>query len=142
MSGANSTNMGDRRARDGEKPLDPAPSRSKTQETPTDRPSHILQLCTGPATVLKTSPEALGETFEVNTIGPVVLFQAIVSLRERSDQAEKGGIFVISSSILASIAAAPSFLAETADSVRKAGVNRIIKRISFAHEKIIALAVR
>jgi len=78
----------------------------------------------------------------VNTIGPVVLFQAIVSLRERSDQAEKGGIFVISSSILASIAAAPSFLAETADSVRKAGVNRIINRISFAHEKIIALAVR
>jgi norsolorinic acid ketoreductase len=85
---------------------------------------------------LTATLSSLRDDFEVNTMGPVKLFQASYPLLKESQKAK----FVLISSVLGSIGymdAAPNL----SYGVSKVAANFLIKKVHVEHEEIAALAV-
>jgi norsolorinic acid ketoreductase len=86
--------------------------------------------------VLATSLSSLRDDFEVNTLGPVKLFQATYPLLKESSNPK----FVVISSALGSIGYMhPS--PNLSYGVSKVAVNFLVKKIHIEHENIASLAV-
>ncbi|GAA6003673.1 uncharacterized protein JCM10292_000680 [Rhodotorula paludigena] len=91
---------------------------------------------TGCYSILKTTHQDLTQSFEVNAVGPVLLFQALYPLLVKSSAPQ----FAVVSSILASIGLAFPFESE-AYGISKAAVNYAVKRIALYHgqkDRIVA----
>lgn len=87
---------------------------------------------------LKTPIQEMRNHFEVNTIGPLVLFQAVASLLEASGD---GKFFVMGSS-LGSIANMEDWpMPSTAYGTSKAAINFITRKIHFENPKLTAVAL-
>ena len=82
-------------------------------------------------------PEDISEHVEVNAIGPLVLFQAVLPLLQKSKQPGK---FFATSSAAASIGGMQPF-PMTPYGISKAALNYILRKIHFDHENLIAFAV-
>jgi len=86
----------------------------------------------------KVTVKELQEIYNVNTIGPVLLFQASLDLLLKSEKPK----FVVVSSTMGSIELAPVFPAPTtAYGSSKAAVNYIVRRIHAENEKLIAFPI-
>jgi norsolorinic acid ketoreductase len=86
--------------------------------------------------VLATSLSSLRDDFEVNTLGPVKLFQAVYPLLKESSKPK----FVVISSALGSIGYMdPS--PNLSYGVSKVAVNFLVKKVHVEHENIASLAV-
>lgn len=83
---------------------------------------------TGRATIASATVAQLRSDFEINTIGPIVLFQAFESLLAASD-APVGAKFVIVSSVLGQITEASDYSYD-AYGISKAGANFVAKKLS------------
>jgi len=83
---------------------------------------------TGRATIASATLTQLRSDFEINTIGPIVLFQAFESLLSASD-ARGGAKFIIVSSVLGQIAEASDYSYD-AYGISKAGANFVAKKLS------------
>jgi NAD(P)-dependent dehydrogenase (short-subunit alcohol dehydrogenase family) len=79
--------------------------------------------------------------FKTNSIGPVLLFQAVHDLLDLSTN-EHGGIFLAISTAVASIGQPIPEINSAAYSTSKTALNYIVKRISVEHPNIIAVAVQ
>lgn len=89
--------------------------------------------------VAGTSAEDFTEHFNINTLSPILLYQATAALLNKSKQTPK--FFVISSS-LASIGSQSSIpLSPAAYNVSKAAVNLAVARIHANEPKIVALPI-
>ncbi|KAG0653065.1 Short chain dehydrogenase nor1 [Hyphodiscus hymeniophilus] len=93
--------------------------------------AHDYQPC------LTTSVGELRSTFEVNTVGPVKLFQAAFPLLQKSACAK----FILISSILGSIGAVEGKEPSLAYGASKAAANYLVRKVHFEHEDIVTLAV-
>lgn len=83
---------------------------------------------TGRATIASATLTQLRSDFEINTIGPIVLFQAFESLLSASD-ALGGAKFIIVSSVLGQITEASDYSYD-AYGISKAGANFVAKKLS------------
>jgi NAD(P)-dependent dehydrogenase (short-subunit alcohol dehydrogenase family) len=81
----------------------------------------------------------LKSDFEVNTIGPIVLYQAFVSLLLSSDQ-PGGPKFVIVSSLLAQIKDSMPYEYE-AYGISKAGANFVAKKVDQMNPGIVGFPI-
>jgi norsolorinic acid ketoreductase len=87
---------------------------------------------------LDTSASSLLEHFTVNTLGPLLLFQALSPLLFKSPQPK----FILISSALASMAQMSAYDGPTVSyGISKAGANYLIKKLHFEHNSLAALAV-
>ena len=90
------------------------------------------------ATVLGSSPEDFLDHFNVNTIGPVLLFQATWSLLDRVEAPK----FVVLSSIIGTIGGMEKVpLPAVAYGVSKAAINYVSRKLHFEHEKLIVVPI-
>lgn len=83
--------------------------------------------------------------FEINAIGPLLLFQAVKPLldaAERNEERVEGPMFVAISSVVASITDAGSFpLPNTPYASSKAALNFIMRKIHYENPRLIALTL-
>ncbi|WWD17175.1 hypothetical protein CI109_101613 [Kwoniella shandongensis] len=91
----------------------------------------------GQGKIVEASIETFINAFQVNTIGPIVLFRAVHSLLEKS----KRPIFADISSISGSITNGYAPAEQAAYAISKAASNMFVKGISIEHPNIIALAL-
>lgn len=85
------------------------------------------------SSVLKTSPESVREYNEVNTIGPLILFQATWPLLEKS----KDPKFILMGTGISSFTLAEQLRAPSAGyGASKAAVSYIARKIHFEHEAL------
>jgi norsolorinic acid ketoreductase len=86
---------------------------------------------------LQTSIDSLRSHFEVNTLGPIKLFQAAYPLLQKSQNPK----FIFISSSLGSIEAMEGNIPSLAYGMSKTAANYFVRKVHFEHEKVIALAV-
>lgn len=87
----------------------------------------------------RTEPEHLARHFAVNTIGPLLLFQATSDLLGHS---KRGGKFVAVTSVVSSIALMDKFTgAGLAYAASKAALNFIVSRIHYERVDMAVLAI-
>jgi hypothetical protein len=77
--------------------------------------------------------------FEVNTVGPIVLYQAFASLLSAS-QASRGSVFVVVSSVLGQIADSLPY-EYNAYGFSKVSVNLFAKKLDQANPKMVAFPI-
>ncbi len=85
--------------------------------------------------ILNESLDRFRHHFEVNTLGPVMLYQSIRAL------IPTGGVFAVTSSAAGSISEDVEFPAGSYG-VSKAAVNAVIARIGYEDKEIVALALQ
>lgn len=91
----------------------------------------------GPA--LTTPVKEMHDHFVINTLAPLVLFQAVWPLLEQS----KSPKFFVVSSTVGSIAGMESMpMPATAYGSSKAAVNYVVRKIHFEHPKLTAVALQ
>ena len=88
---------------------------------------------------LSTLPAALLSDFQTNTLGPVLLFQTLYHLLEKSEKTG-GPKFVVVSSSLGSIGDMEPVPC-LSYGVSKAGVNFLVRKVHFEHKGVVSLAV-
>lgn len=88
-------------------------------------------------TTEETTLAALRSDFEVNTLGPIKLFQAAHPLLKASKKAE----FVVISSVLGSITLMDEY-PNLSYGVSKAAVNYFVKKVHLEHAEIKTLAIQ
>lgn len=86
---------------------------------------------------LTTPIEELCSNFEVNTSGPIKLFQAAYPLLQKSPNPK----FIFISSSLGSIEAMEGNVPSLAYGVSKAAANYFVRKVHFEHEDITAVAI-
>lgn len=86
---------------------------------------------------LSTPLSELRQSFEINTLGPIKLFQATCSLLQKSTNPK----LILISSSLGSIGVMEGNVPSLAYGVSKAAANYFIRKVHFEHEEITALAV-
>ena len=86
--------------------------------------------------VLVTSLSSLRDDFEINTLGPIKLFQAAYPLLKASSKPK----FVLISSVLGSIGCMDQ-LPNLSYGLSKVGANFLIKKVHLEHEDIASLAI-
>lgn len=92
------------------------------------------------ASALETSPAALRENFETNTLAPILLFQSLYGLLAKSTTPK----FVVISSVLGStsLTSGPEGAAPTlAYGASKAGVNYFVRKLHCEMAELVTLAV-
>jgi norsolorinic acid ketoreductase len=90
--------------------------------------------------VLATPVDEIRLNFEVNTLGPIKLFQAAFPLLEKATNPK----FILISSVLGSIGGTEGELARAptlAYGVSKAGANYFVRKVHCEHENVVAVAV-
>jgi norsolorinic acid ketoreductase len=97
----------------------------------------------GSAPIAKEDPAIFAENFNVNVLGPLVLFQAFIDLLGKS-QRDLGPAFVVVSTLAASLTIQPNLAANpiSAYATSKAAVNMVVRRIQIEHPDIIALELQ
>ncbi|KAK9365370.1 hypothetical protein V1509DRAFT_633234 [Lipomyces kononenkoae] len=89
-------------------------------------------------TVLDTPSEEFVDHYNVNTLGPVLLFQATWSLLDRVTSPK----FVVITSLLGSITEIDNFpLPNAAYASSKAAINFIARKLHFEHEKLLVITI-
>jgi norsolorinic acid ketoreductase len=86
---------------------------------------------------ISTPLSELRQSFEVNTLGPIKLFQAACPLLKRSANPK----FIFISSSLGSIGAMEGNVPSLAYGVSKAAANYFVRKVHFEHEEVTAVAV-
>lgn len=87
----------------------------------------------------ETPAEEMKEAFEVNTLGPLLLFQACLPLLQKSEQ---GGIFAAISSAAGSISAMEHVpLPNTAYGASKAALNFVVRKIHLEYPELCAFVM-
>jgi norsolorinic acid ketoreductase len=86
---------------------------------------------------LSTPLSELRQSFEINTIGPIKLFQAAFPLLQRSTNPK----FILISSSLGSIGAMEGNIPSLAYGVSKAAANYFVRKVHFEHEEVTAVAL-
>ncbi|MCJ1356594.1 MAG: hypothetical protein MMC33_006589, partial [Icmadophila ericetorum] len=102
----------------------------------------------------ETSPEQMREHFAINTIGPLVLFQACLPLllpsgssnstssESHTGETEQKGIFTAISSLVGSISSMGGLpLQSTAYGSSKAALNYVVRKIHFEYPDICAFVI-
>ena len=84
-----------------------------------------------------TPMDELRSSFEINTLGPIKLFQAAFPLLSKSTDPK----FVFISSSLGSIGDMEGNVPSLAYGVSKAAANYFVRKVHFEHEEITAVAV-
>ena len=88
--------------------------------------------------VLNTSPESVREYTEVNTIGPLVLFQAAYPLMEAAEQPK----FIVMATGVSSFGLMEHMpLPSAGYGASKAGVNYITRKIHFEHPNVTSVCL-
>ncbi|KII87291.1 hypothetical protein PLICRDRAFT_113338, partial [Plicaturopsis crispa FD-325 SS-3] len=90
----------------------------------------------GPA--LTTPPEAYREHYNINFVGPLVLFQATYPLLQTSTSAPK---FIAISSVAGCLARADIMFPVSPYGISKAAVNYLVRRVHAENEGLVAVAV-
>lgn len=80
--------------------------------------------------------EDITEHINVNTIGPLVLFQAIHSILA------KGALFAVIGSLAGSISFQSKDFQSGVYSISKVAVNMVVKRIAVEHPDVVALTIQ
>lgn len=86
---------------------------------------------------IATPISELRQSFEINTLGPIKLFQAAYPLLKKSTNPK----FVFISSSLGSIGAMEGNVPSLAYGVSKAAANYFVRKVHFEHEEVTAVAV-
>lgn len=86
-------------------------------------------------TVLEEPLDKFREHFEVNTLGPVILYQNVRSLIPR------GGVFAVTSSSVGSISM-DTGLPVASYGMSKAAVNYIVAKIGYEDKDVVTLALQ
>ncbi|KAK5045753.1 hypothetical protein LTR84_008845 [Exophiala bonariae] len=88
--------------------------------------------------IISTPVAELREHLQVNTIGPIILFQAMLPLL----RASPGPKFIVVSSIIGSIASLKELpVPASAYGVSKAAVNYLVRKIHFEHPEVVAFPI-
>jgi len=88
---------------------------------------------------LKTGLDAMREDFEINTLGPLKIFQAAFPLLEKAGKGRAK--FVLVTSSLGSIGEMEYDAPTLSYGVSKAGANYLVRKVNFEHKEITTLAV-
>jgi norsolorinic acid ketoreductase len=86
---------------------------------------------------ISTPLSELRQSFEINALGPIKLFQAAYPLFQKSANPK----FIFISSSLGSIGAMEGNVPSLAYGVSKAAANYFVRKIHFEHEEVTAVAV-
>ena len=91
---------------------------------------------------MSTPLSALRSDYEINTLGPVKLFQACYKLLSRSRSFSGGlGKIIVISSVSGSIALQEELGTVLSYGISKVGVNLLVERIHVEHEDVVAVAL-
>ncbi|KAF7982489.1 hypothetical protein HWV62_28070 [Athelia sp. TMB] len=96
-------------------------------------------ICDVFSTIQETTPDELRTHFDVNVVGPQVLFQATYPLLKASTPAPK---FIVISSIAGSLALGPGMpVGNGAYAISKAAVNYLARKLHFENEGLICFPI-
>jgi NAD(P)-dependent dehydrogenase (short-subunit alcohol dehydrogenase family) len=92
-------------------------------------------------TILTSTSDEFTNSFNINVLGPIILFQSIHDLLLKSTL-EKGPVFTIISTAAGQISAQLADVRVAPYAVSKVAVNMVVKRIQLEHPDIISLAIQ
>ena len=88
--------------------------------------------------IVSTPVAEIREHLQVNTVGPIILFQAMLPLLKAS----AGPKFIVISSIIGSIASLKELpVPAGAYGVSKAAINYLVRKIHFEHPEVVAFPI-